>query len=169
MVLPADNHTRRWPRYPVALPARVISTSRAQLLSVPGLVTELSQGGIAIYAGIQVEPGDLTEVEFQTPCVRVAGVIRNRDGFCFGLEFLTPVVTGSRLPSPAVGNSLRRYPAQLDSQSIEDAEASPLVVFLRRHYDHLRRTRQETKRLQAEVASLRRAAAWLRKDADKAT
>jgi hypothetical protein len=41
-----------------------------------------------LYGGVDLHPGDLMEVEFQMPGgVRVAGVVCNRSGFCFGLEF----------------------------------------------------------------------------------
>ncbi len=52
---------------------------------------------MALYVGIQLEPGDLMEVEFETPhCVRVAGIVRSKVGYCFGLEFLTPLLAGER-------------------------------------------------------------------------
>ena len=41
-----------------------------------------------LYGGVNLQPGDLMEVEFRTPDrIRVVGVVRNRSGFCFGLEF----------------------------------------------------------------------------------
>jgi hypothetical protein len=44
---------------------------------------------MALYGGVALQPGDLMEVEFQTtPRVRVAASVRDRTGYCFGLEFL---------------------------------------------------------------------------------
>jgi hypothetical protein len=42
-----------------------------------------------VYAGVNLQPGELIEVEFRTPgrTIRVAGTVCNRSGFCFGLEF----------------------------------------------------------------------------------
>jgi hypothetical protein len=82
-------NTRRWPRYHVNLPVSIVAEAEAKKIAVPGLASELSQSGMALYGGIDLQPGDLMEVEFQT-CGkrRVAGVVRNRSGFCFGLEFL---------------------------------------------------------------------------------
>ena len=39
-----------------------------------------------------LEPGDSIEIDFQTPSkLRVAGIVRNRKGYRFGLEFVTPL------------------------------------------------------------------------------
>lgn len=44
-----------------------------------------------LYGGVNLQPGELMEVEFQiADKIRVGGVVRNRSGFCFGLEFRTP-------------------------------------------------------------------------------
>jgi hypothetical protein len=57
-------------------------------MAVPGLVCELSRSGLELYGGVNLQPGDLMEVEFQTSDrIRVVGIVRNRSGFCFGLEF----------------------------------------------------------------------------------
>ncbi|HYA24551.1 MAG TPA: PilZ domain-containing protein [Terriglobales bacterium] len=80
--------TRRWPRYHASLPVLIASRSESRK-PVPGLACEISQGGMALYGGVDLQPGDLMEVEFQTSGkLRMAGVVRNRSGFCFGLEFL---------------------------------------------------------------------------------
>jgi len=56
---------------------------------VPGLGLEMSKGGMSLCAGVYLNPGDLTEVEFQTlGRTRVTAIVRNRTGYCFGLEFL---------------------------------------------------------------------------------
>jgi len=82
----APANTRRWPRYHASLPVLIASKSKKP---VPGLACEISQGGMALYGGVDFHPGDLMEVEFQTSGkLRMAGVVRNRSGFCFGLEFL---------------------------------------------------------------------------------
>jgi PilZ domain len=87
-------NTRRWQRYQIDLPVRVIFHSRMLNLDVPGRGTELSQGGMSLYAGLPLQPGDPVEVQFQTPSnLRVAGIIRNRTGYWFGLEFLALLAT----------------------------------------------------------------------------
>ena len=81
--------TRLWPRYPVDLPVQAVFRHGAQKLAVPGLGTDLSRNGMALYPGLTLKTGDPIEVEFQIPSrLRVACIIRNRTGYCFGLEFL---------------------------------------------------------------------------------
>ncbi|HXY14829.1 MAG TPA: PilZ domain-containing protein [Terriglobales bacterium] len=85
---PAQN-TRIAPRYHVRLPVLISAEGDSSKMSVPGLACEISQRGMALYGGIDLLPGDLMAVEFQNSArVRISGIIRNRSGFCFGLEFL---------------------------------------------------------------------------------
>jgi hypothetical protein len=57
---------------------------------IPGLGLEMSEGGMSLCVGAYLNPGDLTEVEFMTlGKTRVTAIVRNRVGYCFGLEFLT--------------------------------------------------------------------------------
>lgn len=85
----ASAKTRRWPRYPAQLPVLISVKNDASEVAVPGLASEISRSGMALYGGVPLQPGDVMEVEFQTSGKpRVAGVVRNRSGFCFGLEFL---------------------------------------------------------------------------------
>jgi hypothetical protein len=82
-------NTRNWPRYHVRLPVLVSAEGDPSKVPVPGLACEISQRGMALYGGIDLLPGDLMEVQFQNSAkLRISGIIRNRSGFCFGLEFL---------------------------------------------------------------------------------
>ena len=97
-------NTRRWIRHEVDLPVRVFARGVAQ--AIPGRGTELSAGGMALYAGLELKTSQTLEVEFVAAShARVAGVIRNRLGYCFGLEFLTPLALDgdSRASSPWPG------------------------------------------------------------------
>ncbi len=83
-----SSNTRRWPRYHVHLPVFIAAKPGATDAVVPGLVCELSCSGMELYGGVNRQPGEEMEVEFQTPgAIRVSGIVRNRSGFCFGLEF----------------------------------------------------------------------------------
>ena len=101
--MPSQVSTRRWQRHHVDLPVSVVLLDGMSRMVVPGRATEISEGGMALYAGlIRPKPGDLMEVEFQAPSyARVAGIIRNRACFCFGLEFLTPLQTDDETTSGA--------------------------------------------------------------------
>ncbi|HEX3821729.1 MAG TPA: PilZ domain-containing protein [Candidatus Sulfotelmatobacter sp.] len=88
----ASASTRRWDRLPVDLPVRVVTSKGFSTTVVEGRGTELSQGGMVLYAGILLNPGDLLEIEFDTPIhSRMTAIVRSRNGFCFGLEFITPL------------------------------------------------------------------------------
>jgi PilZ domain len=83
---------RRWPRYKVNVSIRVI-VSRAMKASIfDGRGTSLSQGGMALFAGAELRPGDQVAVEFTPPFssapIRVDARICNRTGYHYGVEFL---------------------------------------------------------------------------------
>jgi hypothetical protein len=83
---------RRWERYKVNVPIRVI-VSRAMKVSIfDGRGTSLSEGGMALFAGAELNPGDRVAVEFTppfpTPSIRVDARICNRAGYHHGVEFL---------------------------------------------------------------------------------
>ena len=85
---------RRWDRMPVDIPVRVVTSKGFSTTVVEGRGTEMSEGGMTLYAGILLNPGDLLEVEFDTPTPsRVPAIVRFKSGFCFGLEFITPLPT----------------------------------------------------------------------------
>ena len=88
----APPNTRRWPRHPVDIPVRVVTGKGFSATTVEGRGTELSEGGMVLYAGIVVNPGDLLEIEFDTPTrSRMTAIVRSKSGFCFGLEFISPL------------------------------------------------------------------------------
>jgi hypothetical protein len=90
--MPTPPNTRRWDRLPVDIPVRVVTSKGFSTTVVEGRGTELSEGGMVLYAGILLNPGDLLEIEFDTPVPsRMPAIIRSRNGFCFGLEFITPL------------------------------------------------------------------------------
>jgi hypothetical protein len=85
-------NTRRWDRMPVDLNVRVVTSKGFSTTVVPGRGTELSEGGMVLYAGILLNPGDLLEIEFDTPVhSKMPAIVRSRNGYCFGLEFITPL------------------------------------------------------------------------------
>jgi len=81
--------SRRWERQIVDLPVKIGIYRSPEPLLIPGRVTEMSEGGMSLYAGMSLKPGDLLEVEFELPAPRtVQAVVRNRTGYNFGLEFV---------------------------------------------------------------------------------
>ena len=62
-------YPRRWSRQFVNLPVHVAVRFDRTTLLVPGRGTDLSEGGMSLYAGMSLKPGDLLEVEFEVPLV----------------------------------------------------------------------------------------------------
>lgn len=58
---------------------------------VSGRGTEVSEGGVAIFAGTELKSGDEVFVEFTPPYsgepMRVRGLVCNRSGYRYGVEF----------------------------------------------------------------------------------
>jgi len=131
---PSPVNTRRWPRKQIDLQVHVVLPDGESKVFVPGRLIEISKGGLALFAGIHLKPGDPLEVELPEPYSRVKGTIRSRDGCCFGVEFETPL-----------------------SKSMQPASRN-LALFQQRHEAYLRDGEEEISRLQREVAALRRAA-----------
>jgi hypothetical protein len=116
----ADANTRRWMRHQVDLPVRVFARGIAP--AVLGRGTELSAGGMALYVGIELKTSQTLEVEFVAAShARVAGVIRSREGYRFGLEFNTPLPIGgdSRGEAPWPGTKLDAEPGPLSQGAHE--------------------------------------------------
>ena len=115
-------NTRRWLRHQVKLPVRIITANDISEIAVPGLTTEISRGGMALYGGVPLHPGDLMEVEFQTSDrLRVAASVRDRNGYCFGLEFL------GLLPNDSVDTAGPDF-AEIAREPYGSAKDEPLVI-----------------------------------------
>jgi len=166
----APPNTRRWLRHPVKLPVRIITANDVSEITIPGLTTEISQGGMALYGGIPLQPGDLMEVEFQTSNrFRVAASIRDRNGYCFGLEFLGLLPTDSAENSGTEFAEMAVEPGKLTDSLIVEAKAermeqglsSPeedeiLTLFLNRHEEYLHQKELEIKQLRQEILEIKR-------------
>jgi hypothetical protein len=85
--------TRRWVRHKIDVPIRVIVHRSRKTSVVPGRGNELSEGGMALTAGVELKPGDEAAVEFTPPYsgtpIRIRGIVRNREGYRYGVEFVT--------------------------------------------------------------------------------
>jgi hypothetical protein len=92
MPTPTRNNTRRWGRHHLDVPIRVIVHRSRKTSFFPGRGNELSEGGLSVTAGVELKPGDEAEIEFTPPYsgapIRIRGVVRNRHGYRYGMEFL---------------------------------------------------------------------------------
>ncbi|HXM23301.1 MAG TPA: PilZ domain-containing protein [Terriglobales bacterium] len=173
----APANTRRWPRHQVKLPVRIIRANDISEITVPGLTTEISRGGMALYGGVPLQPGDLMEVEFQTSSrLRVAASVRDRIGYCFGLEFVgllpsegtedvgadfaeTAGGPGDLAESLTIGAGVQRMEDGTSSPAahvqVVQAEDEILALFLERHEAYLHQKEFEIKRLRHEIQEIR--------------
>ena len=83
---------RRWKRFHFEVPVRLVVHRPAFASSITGRGSELNEGGMCIFAGIELRLGDQVAVEFIPPHgeapLRLWAVVRNRAGYYYGLEFL---------------------------------------------------------------------------------
>jgi hypothetical protein len=159
----APANTRRWPRHQVKIPVRIITINdEVSRIAIPGLTTEISRGGMSLYGGVSLKPGDLMEVEFQTPGLpRVAGAIRDRNGYCFGLEFATllPGEEAEVDPSATAGSGQlskphRGMPDRNVVELVPGADEN-FAVFLQRHEAYLEQKELEIKRMRQQLREIR--------------
>jgi len=155
----APANTRRWPRHQVKIPVRIITINdEVSRIAIPGLTTEISRGGMSLYGGVSLKPGDLMEVEFQTPGFpRVAGAIRDRNGYCFGLEFATLLPGGEAEVDASGGQSPEPGRGMVDRNTIELVPGADenFAVFLQRHEAYLEQKELEIKRMRQQLREIR--------------
>jgi len=83
---------RRWQRFRLNMPIRLIVNREDSTRITEGRVQDISEGGVLIFAGIELRAGDRLSVEFTLPYsstpVRAPGTVRHRRGYNYGVEFL---------------------------------------------------------------------------------
>lgn len=95
VILPQEGYQplRRWERYKIDVPIRLIAQRPTKVAIVPGRGRELNRGGMAVFAGVELSDDELVAVEFTPPYagqpIRVRGFVRNRKGYTYGIEFVT--------------------------------------------------------------------------------
>lgn len=89
---PQHSTLRRWPRYHLDLPVRVIATKAGKTTITQGRGNELNEGGLALFVGLELSPNEQVAVEFTPPYsgvpMRARCVVRNRSGYTYGMEFV---------------------------------------------------------------------------------
>ena len=94
LVLPQQGYAkmRRWPRYRINVPVRLVVQRPDKTVIVSGRGMELNEGGLALFAGVELKLDQRVEVEFTPPYdgqpVRARGAVRDRNGYNYGIEFL---------------------------------------------------------------------------------
>lgn len=82
---------RRWPRYQLDVPIRLVAAKGDKVSIVQGRGNELNHGGMTVFAGIEMNIDEGVSIEFTPPYsgqpIRVRGAIRNRSGYTYGVQF----------------------------------------------------------------------------------
>lgn len=82
---------RRWQRYRLNLPIRLIVTRKDSTRISDGRANDISEGGMLIFAGLELRSDDKVLIEFTPPYssypVRARGIVRHRRGYTYGVEF----------------------------------------------------------------------------------
>ena len=83
---------RRWQRYRLNIPIRLIYTHEGTSKIVSGRGNDMSEGGVLVFAGLELKTGDSVSIEFTPPFsagpVRAKGIVRHRRGYNYGVEFV---------------------------------------------------------------------------------
>jgi hypothetical protein len=82
---------RRWQRQRLNVPIRLIISRDDRTRITEGRVHDVSEGGLLIFAGVELRSAERLFVEFTLPYsstpVRAPGVVRHRRGYHYGIEF----------------------------------------------------------------------------------
>lgn len=85
-------NVRRWQRYKVNVPIRVIIQRAMKASIIDGRGSALNEGGMALFVGAELKPGEQVGVEFtppySAPPIRVTARVCHRNGYNYGVEFL---------------------------------------------------------------------------------
>ncbi len=152
-----SKNTRRWPRYPADLPVRIVALNGIQTIPLLARGSVISTAGMALRAAINVKTGDVMQLQFPTSR-RVMAVVRNRNSYCLGLEFLPQLL-------PAADNKALDRSTHVPSSVLRDQpelrESARKSCSPKALYAGLHRKREEFRKLQAEIEALKLAMSLL--------
>jgi len=159
-------NTRRWPRFQVHLPVLIAAETADSQIAIPGMVSALSRAGMEVYGGVPLRPGDRMEVEFKTSGgVRITGIVRNRSGYCFGIEFLRAMVSEidpegllAMEENPEwAGFNIGELGGLFGPEQTEIASADETLaaLFIERHQSYLRAKQKEIEHLRRSALQIR--------------
>ena len=87
---------RRWERYQVKIRTKVTLNKEGETSSFHGEASDVSQGGLRLFLPRELDPGIIVLLEFPLPynsrVMAIRGLVRNRSGFSYGIEFMHPTV-----------------------------------------------------------------------------
>ncbi len=87
-----DEAVRRWQRLRLDIPVCLVIGAPDKVQLVSARFKDVSEDGVAIFAGIELAIDTDVQLEFTPPFnrgpLRVRAVVRNRRDYAYGLEFL---------------------------------------------------------------------------------
>jgi len=90
----STREVRRWERYNVQIPVNVATLLNGQRCRFRGEASDISRGGLGLFVARNLDLGTTLRLEFLLPYnvneLSIRGVIRNRRGFSYGIEFVHP-------------------------------------------------------------------------------
>lgn len=81
---------RRWPRFNVEFRAKIVVARNGEEHQFSGTVSDISEGGTRLFVTGELQVGETVKVELALPYsgrLNIAGVIRNRNRFEYGVQF----------------------------------------------------------------------------------
>jgi hypothetical protein len=151
---------RRWPRYEIDLPVRILALNGVLTTPINGHGHEISRAGMALDASAGVKPGDVMQLQFPTSePSRVVAIVRNRMGDRMGLEFLSQLPPDDETKEQTKSLSDVVPGSALGPRKLRPESCTPTTL-----YSGLRRKREEQQRIQKEIQALKLAIILLRDD-----
>lgn len=88
---------RRWQRQRLNVPIRLIVSREDRTRITEGRVNDISEGGLLVFAGVELRGSERLAVEFTLPYsstpVRAPAIVRHRRGYHYGIEFGSETLT----------------------------------------------------------------------------
>jgi len=120
----APRNTRRWPRYQIDLPVRIIGVNGILTTPVMARGSDISRAGMALHASLALNPGDMMQLQFPTAePSRVNAIVRHRNGDLLGLEFLSQLP-----PDDETKRQLMSMPGQISGQVSRQPQTAPQTI-----------------------------------------
>jgi len=83
---------RRWMRHKMDVRVKIVTKRNGVATATYGQGTDISEGGMSAYISMEIGVGKTLEMELTLPYsqqpLKINAVIRNRRGFCYGMEFV---------------------------------------------------------------------------------
>ncbi|MGO8797011.1 MAG: PilZ domain-containing protein [Candidatus Sulfotelmatobacter sp.] len=85
---------RRWERYAIKIRTKITISRSGKSWSIYGEATDVSRGGLKLFIPRDLESGFTILMElslpYQSQQMAIRGILRNRSGFSYGIEFVNP-------------------------------------------------------------------------------